>query len=153
MLIVVDAGWCLPWSFMLHLFLLMFGNFHNIKTSQYDMNVCRKFPLNRPNTVLSYPICLHQVEEVALQRCCQHVRRWQGLQISHSVCAQQRMVPITIVHKGCNEALMLETVVVGVVKRVGSGARPPGSNSPLETIGHGLWGQLLNHSVPWFPHL
>ena len=48
---------------------------------------------------------------------------------------------------------MLETVVVGVVKRVGYGARLPGSNSPLETIGHGLWGQLFNHSVPWFLHL
>lgn len=63
------------------------------------------------------------------------------------------MVPITIVHKGCNEILMLETVVSGVVKRVGSGARLPDSKSPLETIGHGLWGQLFNHSVPWFPHL
>ena len=48
---------------------------------------------------------------------------------------------------------MLETVVSGVVKRVGSGARLPDSKSPLETIGHGLWGQLFNHSVPWFPHL
>ena len=63
------------------------------------------------------------------------------------------MVPITIVHKGCNEVLMLETVVLGVVKRVGSGVRLPDSKSPLETIGHGLWGQLFNHSVPWFPHL
>lgn len=63
------------------------------------------------------------------------------------------MVPITIVHKGCNEILMLETVVLGVVKRVGSGARLPDSKSPLEAIGHGFWGQLFNHSVPWFPHL
>ena len=48
---------------------------------------------------------------------------------------------------------MLETVVLGVVKRVGSGARLPDSKSPLEAIGHGFWGQLFNHSVPWFPHL
>ena len=39
------------------------------------MNIYHKFSLNRPNMVLSYPICLLQVEEVALQRCCQHVRR------------------------------------------------------------------------------
>ena len=44
------------------------------------------------------------------------------------------MVPITIVHKGCNEILMLETVVLGVVKRVGSGARLPDSKSPLESL-------------------
>lgn len=52
------------------------------------MNVGHKFPLNRHNTTLSYPIRLRQVEEAALQRRCQRVRRWQGLQIGHSVRAQ-----------------------------------------------------------------
>lgn len=74
-------------------------------------NIDDRFPLSRQVTELSYPICLRQVKEVARQRRCQNVWRWQSLQICHSVCAQQHMVPkTTTVQKGYREISMHEGV-------------------------------------------